>query len=409
MHYVIIGNSTAAIGAVEGIRSIDEQGKITLVTSEVYPTYSRPLISYLLQGKTTEENMRYRDASFYSNNKVEVMAGVTATKVQTATKQVFLDNGKSISYDKLLVATGSSPFVPSYSGIDTVEHKYTFMSLDDAKGLSKVIDESKHVLILGAGLIGLKCAEGILARVKQVTVVNRSPKVLSSVLDDAGAKRVENHLKEQGVELVLASTIERFEGNTAVLSNGSTIGFDVLVIALSATPNTALLEGIAEIDKGILINAESKTSAVDIYAAGDCTQGLDCSSNQSKVMAVLPNAAMQGECAGINMAGGEKTFAKALPLNAVGFFGLHVLTAGTYDGDEYLHEESTSYKRLFYQDNALCGFILIGEVEKAGIYTSLIREKTPLDTLDFALMCEKPGLMAFTKEKRTKVLGGTVE
>jgi NAD(P)H-nitrite reductase large subunit len=115
---------------------------------------------------------------------------------------------------------------------------------------------------------------------------------------------------------------------------------------------------------------------------------------------------MQGECAGVNMAGGEKVFDKAIPMNAIGFFGLHMITAGNYTGDVYAQSESCNYKRLFYSDNKLNGFILIGDVDKAGIYTSLIRERTPLDTIDFALVCEKPGLMAFTKEDRMVKLGG---
>jgi len=123
-------------------------------------------------------------------------------------------------------------------------------------------------------------------------------------------------------------------------------------------------------------------------------------------MALLPNAYMQGECAGINMAGGEKCFDKAIPMNAVGFFGLHIITAGSYIGETYESTENGNYKRLFYGDDKLNGYILMGNVEKAGIYTSLIRERTPLHTLDFTLICEKPGLMAFAREVRAQKLGG---
>ncbi len=175
---------------------------------------------------------------------------------------------------------------------------------------------------------------------------------------------------------------------------------------MGVRPNTALLNGIAKVDKGIAINDKSETSAPDIYAAGDCTQTNDISSGQSKIMALLPNAYMQGECAGINMAGGEKIFDKAIPMNAIGFFGLHIITAGNYAGDVHAETGNGNYRRLFYGDNKLNGYILIGNVEKAGIYTSLIRERTPLDTIDFALVCEKPGLMAFRKEERMVKLGG---
>jgi len=93
-------------------------------------------------------------------------------------------------------------------------------------------------------------------------------------------------------------------------------------------------------------------------------------------------------------------------MNAIGFFGLHIITAGSYDGEEYVKKDGDNYKRLFYRDNKLNGCILVGEVEKAGIYTELIRERTPLDSIDFALVCEKPGLMAFSKEERSVKLGG---
>ncbi|MDF2686743.1 MAG: hypothetical protein K0S55_1926, partial [Clostridia bacterium] len=122
--------------------------------------------------------------------------------------------------------------------------------------------------------------------------------------------------------------------------------------------------------------------------------------------ALLPNAYMQGECAGINMAGGEKLYQKAIPMNAIGFFGLHIITAGSYIGESYISENNNNYKRLISKDNILKGYILIGNVMRAGIYTSLIKEKTPLDSIDYELIKENPQLMAFSKKDRLKRLGG---
>jgi NAD(P)H-nitrite reductase large subunit len=218
---------------------------------------------------------------------------------------------------------------------------------------------------------------------------------------------VQNHIESKGIEFKLSANVKKFEKNTAVLESGETISFDLLVLAVGVRPNTALLREIAAIDRGIVINNKSETSAPDIFAAGDCTQTLDISSGQNKIMALLPNAYIQGECAGVNMAGGEKTFDKAIPMNAIGFFDLHVITAGSYTGNVYTGKTANNneYKRLFYSDNKLNGYILVGDVEKAGIYTSLVRECTPLDSIDFALVCERPGLMAFTKETRKEKLG----
>lgn len=408
MRYVIIGNSAAAIGAVEGIRQIDTQGEVILTSGEPHHTYSRPLISYLLPGKTTEDRMKYRDDSFYARNHCELLSGTTATGVNAAEKHVVTECGKTISYDKLLVATGSSPFVPPFEGLDEVENKFTFMSLIDARGLSAALSGLKRVLIVGAGLIGLKCAEGIQERAAQVTVLDLAPRILSSILDDDGAKLVQAHLEHKGVRFRLSANIERFEKDMAMLEGGERIDFDILVLAVGVRPNTQLLSGIAEIERGIVVNERCETNAPEIYAAGDCTQSLDVSSGQNKIMALLPNAYMQGECAGINMAGGEKVFNNAIPMNAIGFFGLHIITAGSYDGDVYKNDENGSYKRLFYGGNRLNGYILIGGVEKAGIYTSLIRERTPLNSIDFPLVCDRPGLMTFAKEDRMVKLGGAV-
>ncbi|MDR1838747.1 MAG: FAD-dependent oxidoreductase [Treponema sp.] len=405
MKYVIIGNSTAGIGAVEGIRQIDKQGEITVITNEPHHTYSRPLISYLLLGKVNEEKMKYRSGSFYSDNNCKLMADVTVTGIDAKAKQAALSNGSRIPYDKLLVATGSSAFVPPFEGIDTVKDKFTFMSLDDARNLEAVLAADKRVLIIGAGLIGLKCAEGISERVAHITVIDLAPRILSSILDDDGAKIVQDHIESKGIEFRLAVSVKKFDRNTAIFENGEKIGFDILVLAVGVRPNTALLKDIANIERGIVIDNKSQTSAPDIYAAGDCTQTLDVSSGQNKIMALLPNAYIQGECAGVNMAGGEKTFDKAIPMNAIGFFGLHMITAGNYSGDIFADSSDGIYKRLFYCDNKLNGYILVGNVEKAGIYTSLIRDRTPLDSIDFALVCEKPGLMAFTKEDRMTKLG----
>jgi NAD(P)H-nitrite reductase large subunit len=322
------------------------------------------------------------------------------TGIDAGKKQVALSDGKSLSYDKLLVAAGSSAFVPPFEGLDSVKDKFTFMSLDDAKKLDTVLSEKKLVLIIGAGLIGLKCAEGIAKRAAHITVVDLAPRILSSILDDGGAKLVQSHIESKGIEFRLGASVKKFDKTSAVLDNGEKLDFDILVLAVGVRPNTALLKDIANIDRGIVVNGKSQTSAADIFAAGDCTQTLDISSGQNKIMALLPNAYMQGECAGINMAGGDKSFDKAIPMNAIGFFGLHMITAGNYTGDEYREQGEGSYKKLFYSDNKLNGYIIIGNVEKAGIYTSLIRERTPLDTIDFALVCEKPGLMAFTKEVR---------
>lgn len=407
MKYVIIGNSAGAIGCVEGIRKTDPDGSITLIASEPHHTYSRPLISYLIYGKTDEERMKYRKPSFYEDNKVDARLGVTVTKIDTAAKTVSTDKGDSIPYDRLLIATGSNPFVPPMEGLDSVEKKFTFMTLDSAKALEAALTPESRVLIIGAGLIGLKCTEGICDKVGEITVVDLADRILPSILDKTGSEIMQKHIEKSGVKFILSDSVKEFSGNTATLNSGKTVDFDILVIAVGVRPATALAAeaGIA-VNRGIVTDNRCQTSVPDVYAAGDCTESFDITTGQNKIMALLPNAYMQGECAGINMAGGDPLYDKAIPMNAIGFFGLHIVSAGSYDGEEYVETEGDNYKKLVTKDGLLKGFILMGEVKRAGIYTSLIRERTPLDTVDFELIKNKPQLMAFARSERDKKLRG---
>jgi len=407
MKYVIIGNSTAAVGCIEGLRQIDKTSPITVVSVEKYHTYSRPLISYLLAGKTTERKMKYRPESFYKDNGCKLIAGKSVIKIEPDKKAITLSDGKSLGYDKLLFAAGSTPFVPPIKGLDEVTHKYTFMSLDDAKALEQAIAKDCRVLILGAGLIGLKCAEGINKKVQSVTVIDMAQHILPSILDAAGAEVVKSHIEKKGIRFVLSDSVQEFQGNSAVLASGKTLDFDLLVIAVGVRPNIHLLKEIgAKTVRGIVTDCYAQTSLPDIYAAGDCTESVDVSTGENRVLALLPNAYIQGECAGIHMAGGNKPYDKAIPMNAIGFFGLHVLTAGSYDGEEYITKSAGVYKRIVVKDNHLVGFILIGDVARAGIYTHLIKDRIPLDTVDFELIKDKPQLIAFSQSARSKMLGG---
>lgn len=406
MRYVLIGNSAAAIGAAEGIRSIDKTGEITIISNEPHHTYSRPLISYLLQGKTDEQRMKYRKDSFYSDNRINTLLGMSAVSIDPQKQLVTLDDETQLEYDRLLIATGSSPFIPQLEGLDTVRQYYTFMSLNDAKAIDAALKPDHSVLIIGAGLIGLKCAEGIKHRCGDITVVDIAPKILSSILDDDGAAIVKAHLEDRGIRFKLNDSVLRFKGDTAVFKSGDIQSFDMLIIAVGVRPNVELFKAAGGlVDKGILVNERMETSILNIYAAGDCTQSHDISCGKDRILALLPAAYMQGETAGINMAGGAAAYNKAIPMNAIGLLGLHMITAGSYIGENYCDTEG-GYRKLFYADDLLKGYIMIGNVEKTGIYTSLIREQTRLGDIDFPLICKRPGLMAFSSADRIKKLGG---
>jgi NAD(P)H-nitrite reductase large subunit len=412
--YIIIGNSIAATGVIEGIRSIDDKGSVTVISGENHPAYCRPLISYYLEGRARLSNMGYRSEDFYEKNNCTVLYGKIAEKIDPLNKTVTLNDGTLLSYDSLCVAAGSQPFIPQFEGLDTVTDKFSFMTLDDALSLEQAVSENSHVLIIGAGLIGLKCAEGLADRVKDITVCDLAKRVLPSILDNEAASMVQKKLEKHGMKFLLDDSAVRFDGHTAYMKSGQLIEFDVLVLAVGVRPNTSLIKNAGGgIGRGIMVDTRMETTLPEVYAAGDCIESFDVSSGTSKVLAILPNAYMQGRCAGINMAKGDAVFENAIAMNSIGFFGMHIMTAGSYPSEEEggsVYEERTedTLKRLFVREGKLAGFILIGCIERAGIYTRLIREQIPLCTIDFDLIKKAPSLFPLGSIYRRSILEGVV-
>ena len=409
MRYVIIGGSAAAIGCIEGVRSVDKTGEINLITGETEWNYSRPLISYLLEGKTTRDKMWCRPDSFFTRNGVTVKAGVLATTLDAGDRTVRLSTGERLAYDRLLAATGSRPFVPPIPGLETVERTFCFQTLSDASALAEALRPESRVLILGAGLTGVKCAEGIRGLCAQIAIADLAPRVLPAVLDDTAAAMVQARMEEKGVRFYLNDSAAAFRGNTARLQSGTELEFDVLVTAVGVRPNTQLVaDAGGAVDRGILVDGRCATTLPDVYAAGDCAQGYDAVSGEKRMLPLWPNAVLQGETAGINMAGGRADYTQGIALNASGVFGLHMVTAGSYEGESFTVQRDGSYKRLVTADGVLKGVIMVGDVSRAGIYTDLIRKKKPLSEIDFDLIRESPQLMAFSQKDRRVQLGGEV-
>lgn len=215
--YLIVGNSAAAIAAVEKIRASDRQGSITMISPEPYAAYGRPLISYLIEGKTDDAHMAYRPSDFYKLSRIETRfgSGCAAVSLDAAKHQVQLENGETIEYGKVLFSTGSVPFVPPIKGIEGRNNVYAFLSLDDARGVQNealaataaahVKGRSSRAIVIGAGLIGLKAAEALLPHIDEVLVLEMAPRILPAVLDEEGASLLREQLADRGITCMPAS------------------------------------------------------------------------------------------------------------------------------------------------------------------------------------------------------------
>ncbi len=385
--YVIVGNSAAAIGAIEGIRMVDKQGKITVISEEVYFCYSRPLISYFLAGKVDGEKLFYRGKDFYDKNHVYLHLGTRGVKVNPGEKTIELEDGACLSYGKLLIATGSSPAIPPVKGLGK-KGQHFFYNLGDVYSLRENLKGKETAVVVGGGLIGLKAAEALSLCGVKVTVVERSPYLLSSILNERASRILEERIKSSGIRVVLGNTAEEITGEKevegVVLCGGEEINCNILVLAAGVKPNIEVLEGTGvTTGAGVQVNNRMQTTREDIYAAGDVAEGEALLTKGKKVIPIWPSAYCQGLVAGKNMAGFERECDGEFPRNSISFFGLNIITAGLLEvsdkGREIINidPQNSTYQRILIDNDRVMGMIKIGEVNQAGIITWLIKNKIP--------------------------------
>ena len=228
--------------------------------------------------------MRYRDEDFYEKNDVDTLFETRVTKINSDKKTVTIKNGNEISYDKLMVATGSKPFVPPMEGLDKVKNKFTFMKLDDAKAVKETAAEGAKVLIVGAGLIGLKAAEALEHYGADMTVIDLADRILPSILDEEASAIMQKHIESKGVKFILGTSVKEFSESSAVLTNGETVQFDMVILAVGVRPNTELIaEAGGKVNRGIVTDQKQAVHGLkDVYAAGDCTESLDITTGQQR-------------------------------------------------------------------------------------------------------------------------------
>jgi len=418
--YLIVGNSAAAIGAVEAIRSVDDEGDIVLVAREPHHTYSKPLISYLLGGDVEERNMFYRDADFYELNGVNTQLGVEVVRVDPEHKTVQTDDRASIAFDKLLIATGGKPIRPDVPGADC-EGVFTLVSWDDARRIDGRIQAGgiTDAVVVGGGLIGLKSVEALVARGLRVSVVELAPRILSATFDDVASTLAEQALAEAVVRLFCGTTVERVEQSDGVieavtLTNGQRVACQLLVFAIGVVPNIDIVRGTAvAIDRGILVDEHMKTSVSGIYAAGDVAQAEELFGGEKRVIAILPVAYRQGYVAGSNMAGKVRAYAPGMLMNAVEICKLPTISVGITDprGDGYevlsmLDEENSVYKKIVLRNNRIVGAIFVGHIDRAGIITGLARARIDVSSFKNLLLTDEFGLIALPADYRKHLVSG---
>lgn len=424
MKYLIIGNSAAAIGAVEAIRRNDKGNPVTMISDEPHRVYSRPLISYLLAGLITEDRMYYRDENFYRDNNIETVFDKRVTGVDIKKRQVILEDKKRMDYDRLLIATGGTPFVPPIKGKDR-KNVYTFTKWNDSKEIIKLIPPLKKrgkrgfkAVVVGAGMIGIKAVEGLHAVDVDVTVVELAPEVLSRALDKEASRIVQRRMEDAGVEIITSNEVVEITGrgdtpSGVVLRDKRKIKCDVVIIAIGVIPNVGFLkESGIKINRGIVVDEKMETNIKGVYAAGDVAEALNIITGEKMPIPIWPLAQRQGAIAGDNMSGGASVYKGSFPMNSIEFPGVPTISMGITDprGEGYeslIKNDSVNgnYKRIILKDNKIVGAILVGDdIDRGGILTGLIKERTTVTAFKDRLLDRDFGFVHLPREHRREKL-----
>ncbi|MEG6548787.1 FAD-dependent oxidoreductase [Desulfocurvibacter africanus] len=391
MTYVIIGGGASTLGAIEGIRRYDKQGRIVVISAENEPIYGRPLISYMLAGKIGSSDIPLRPSDYYEKNLVELKLGTTVTSIDIQKRCVVTSAGETIGYDKLMLATGGTPFNPPFPGLQG-PGIYNFTTAEHARVLDKLAGSLRRVVVIGGGLIGLKAAEALFDRGVDVSIVELAPRVLSAAFDDDAGNLVQGRLHRVGLHIyckVSAKEIKRGEDGTlkgVLLSDGRFLEAEAVVVAIGVVPEKSLATAAGlKVDRGIQVDDRLQTSVPGIYAAGDVVQALDMIAGDNRVVPIWPNAYNQGFTAGMNMAGADRPFEGGLAMNSISFYGLATTSVGLvnppeegFDVHTLLNEQKQSYRKLVFKEDRLVGYVLVGDIDCAGLYTGFIRFKLPL-------------------------------
>lgn len=397
MRYVVIGSCIAAMGAVEGIRSTDRQGSITLIDGEQRGAYSRPLISYYLAQPYKYKDISYRSLEFLAANGVEVLNAM-AVQINQSLKEVVLQNRRTIPYDRLLIATGASPVIPDIPGIQKSWVK-TFYTLADAESLNNLLTEGQEALIIGSGLIGMKAAEALWQRGLKVSIIEKESHILPRVLNPRSAAIINTLLQGTGIR------IRCNEELTAVLpehqvefASGLSLPANLLILALGTRPRTELAAdcGIA-INRGIDVNQYLQTSDENIYAAGDVIESSNLLNGAKELMALLPQAHQEGYLAGCNMAGEHRGYTGGIFQNSVNILGTSICSAGNLINSHYtsvVWQQDDKYLELFIGEGCLYKYIAINLPEIAGPLTTAIERKIAIEENAWRLFMDSPSLSA---------------
>jgi nitrite reductase (NADH) large subunit len=405
MRMVIIGNSAAGTAAIEAIRQHDRQSRIVQLSDESVPLYSRCLLPYYMAGTIKKELLGYRDSNFHQEMNVELLAGAgfRATRLDVRQKKVECDNGTGIEFDRLLICTGASAKLPSNLP-KAIQGIHTLRNFEDAEKIRTEAKSAGSAVVLGAGLIGIKAATALNAGGIKTTVVARSNRVLSQMIDDDASWIIRRQLQEKSITFLPETDVSEVHSAGKRLaavrtSDGRTIECQLLIVAKGTSPNTAWTDLTAIADgRGIKTNPHMRTDHEGIFAAGDVSEAYDLVLEDYAPNALWTCAVEQGRVAGLNMAGKSTPYNGAIGMNSLNVCDVSLIAFGITtpleaSGCRVLTFRASSknvYRKIVIgRDHRIKGIILVGKIENAGVLLSLIQERADVSPFEEELVSER--------------------
>jgi nitrite reductase (NADH) large subunit len=384
-NYLIIGNGVAGNTAAENIRKHDPEGKIAVFSRESQPFYYVPALPEYLAGAKTADQIIIHPQNWYDRHRIDLHLNTRITQIDPDQKFVETDRGERFPFDKLLLATGGSSFVPPMLGADS-PGVFTLRTLDDADRIKQAAAPAKAAVLIGGGLLGLEAGNGLRQIGLKVAVVEFFPRLLPRQLDAAGAAILQRQMEDLGFTFHLGAKTREIaagpDGLQVNLESGEQLTGDLVLISAGVRPDLSLAQALGlNIDKGVQVDDTMQTSRDGIYAAGDLIE------HRGRFYGIWPAAQEQGAVAGAAMAGQAAIYQGTLPSNVLKVVGIDLVAAGDIDADGKLgaivHADSAKkiYRKLVIRDNLLVGAILLGDIRGSAEIQAAIRKQLDVSLL----------------------------
>lgn len=402
MHHVILGAGPAGVIAAETIRKQAPADRITLVGDEPEPPYSRMAIPYLLIGHIDERGTYLRKSDDHLTSLRVEAVRAKATAVDSGRRTVALDNGQSLTYDRLLIATGSHPVRPPIPGMD-LPGVHPCWTLDDARAIMKRAQPGARVLQMGAGFIGCIIMEALKQRGVQLSVVEMGDRMVPRMMGPTAGGMIKDWCERQGVKVYTGTRVEAIEGGSPLkvrLSGGQVVEADLVISATGVRPAIGFLKdsGITCL-QGVLTDEHLQTNVPGVYAAGDCAEAFDKVSGKTIVSAIQPNAAEQARVAALNMVGRPTSLKGVTQINVLDTLGMISSSFGNWEGvADGEHVELTDktagrHLSLQFQGDVMVGCNSVGWTDHVGVMRGLVEGQVKLGEWKDRLKADPTKLM----------------